>query len=77
MGPISGLPISVGICALAWISFSDICCLAQYRSTSSANTIVTNDKPNLEKLLIALMPDILLQLCSIGNVTKRSISSAP
>ncbi len=39
--------------------------------------MVTNESPNLEKLLNSLIPNILLTSCSIGKVMIRSISVAP
>ncbi len=38
--------------------------------------MVTNDNPKREKLRISVIPPILELACSIGKVTKRSISSA-
>jgi len=38
---------------------------------------VTKERPNLEKLRISFLPEILLLACSIGKVINRSISVAP
>ena len=38
--------------------------------------VVTNESPKREKLLSSVIPAIFAVACSIGKVTKRSISSA-
>ena len=38
---------------------------------------VTNDNPKREKLRISISPEMLLVACSMGKVTKRSMSVAP
>ena len=77
MGPSSGIPIEVGMIDCIFCNRSATCCLAQYTSVSSLNTMVTKESPNLEKLLISVIPLILLVACSMGKVIKRSISVAP
>ena len=46
-------------------------------STSSLNTSVTSESPNLEKLLAFFSPGIAPHACSTGIVISRSISGAP